>query len=130
MLLALPVAAFLYLQIAKNMPGLFPPCLAKYILHIYCPGCGGTHSVRYLLSLRFLDAFLANPLVPCGAIVLLYYWIRMLVALIRGKGKCVYRMWLGWLWGMLILMIAFFLIRNCLLIFCHYDFLGELIPYW
>ena len=129
-LLLIPVAGFLYLFCAKQYPQYVMPCTLKVIFHRFCPGCGGTHALYYLLHFRILDSLLANPLVLYGVIVLLYYWFRFLYLLIQKKGTGIYHMNLSFLWGLLILIGGLFLVRNLLLVTGIYDFSGELLSYW
>lgn len=129
-LLLIPLAACFYLYAASHYPQFFTPCILKTVFHLYCPGCGGTHAVFYLLHFQLLKSLLANPLVLYGAIVLLYYWIRFFICLIQKKGRGIYRMNLSFLWILLFLLAALLLLRNLLLVTGVYDFAGELISYW
>ena len=129
-LLLIPVAGYLYLYCAEEYPKFFMPCTLKAVCHLYCPGCGGTHALYYLLHFQILNSLLANPLVLSGIIVLLYYWFRLLYVLIQKKGTGIYHMNLSFLWGLLIILGTLFVLRNLLLITGIYDFSGELISYW
>lgn len=129
--LALIFAGFIYLSFAKNEPQYFMPCMMKEVLHLYCPGCGGTHALSDLLHLRILASIKANPLVLYGAVVLLYYWIRFLITLIKNKGTTfIYSMNMNYIWGLVVLMLGFCIVRNILVVHGYYDYLGELIQYW
>ena len=130
LLLAIPAAGFLYLYCVRHYPQYFMPCTLKTAFHLYCPGCGGTHALYYLLHFQILDSLLANPLVLYGVIVLLYYWFRFLYVLIRKKGRGIYHMNLSFLWGLLILLGGLFIVRNLLVATGIYDYSGELISYW
>lgn len=39
------------------------PCLFHWITGLYCPGCGGTRAVKYLLKGQLLTSFIYHPLV-------------------------------------------------------------------
>lgn len=40
------------------------PCLFHVVTGYYCPGCGGTRSLIYMLHGHFIKSFLYHPLVP------------------------------------------------------------------
>ena len=46
------------------------PCLFHLVTGLYCPGCGGTRAVRYLLHGQMGMSFRYNPIVLYGAAVL------------------------------------------------------------
>ena len=46
------------------------PCLFHLVTGLYCPGCGGTRAVKYLLNGRLLESLFYNPVVLYGAVVL------------------------------------------------------------
>lgn len=127
---AAPICGFLYLAAAKHFPVLFPPCGLKSFFHLYCPGCGGTHALEELLQLHPIQSFLYNPLVLYMAGCLLYYYVKFAVMLIKQHGNAFFTIRLSFLWGFLILMIVFCVIRNLLLVCCKIDYPGELAQYW
>lgn len=64
------------------------PCALRTWLGIYCPGCGGSRSFRYLLHGQILQSLFYHPLVPYGAAVCGWYWItHTLRHLTRGRIK-------------------------------------------
>ena len=50
-------------------------CMMNQILHIYCPGCGGTRSINYLLNFRFLSSIIPHSLPFFLIIIYLKYMI-------------------------------------------------------
>lgn len=46
------------------------PCLFQAVTGLYCPGCGGTRSVRYLLTGQIGKSLQYHPLVLYTAVVL------------------------------------------------------------
>lgn len=50
---------------------LFGPCLFHTMTGLYCPGCGGTRAVWYLLHGHFLLSLRFHPLVLYTAVILL-----------------------------------------------------------
>ncbi|RZT00738.1 DUF2752 domain-containing protein [Cuneatibacter caecimuris] len=64
------------------------PCALRTWLGIYCPGCGGSRSFRFLLHGQILQSLFYHPLVPYGAAVCGWYWItHTLRHLTRGRIK-------------------------------------------
>ena len=101
-------------------------CPFLHLLHLYCPGCGGTRAALALLEGNFLRALLANPTVPVLFAVLLYYEVFALAHLF-GKGKG--RLRRVRLWPLFVLggvFLGFFLLRNFLFLAFGIDYLGDL----
>lgn len=46
------------------------PCLFHLLTGLYCPGCGGTRAVWYLLHGRIFESIRYHPLVPYTVVVL------------------------------------------------------------
>lgn len=120
----------LYLKIIPRFKLLFPDCMFKSVLHIYCPGCGGTRAILSFFKLRIIDAFFYNPFVSCIVICISFFYIKIGILLIKNKGTAEYDINLIWLWSTLIFLLIFFVVRNLLLIFAGVDYLGELRAYW
>lgn len=55
------------------------PCLFHWLTGYYCPGCGGTRAVVYLLHGQIAESFRYHPLVPYAAAVI---GLELLTALI------------------------------------------------
>lgn len=64
------------------------PCLFQLVTGLYCPGCGGTRAVMYLLHGDLVNSFIYHPLVPYTAFVLLLLSGSWLVGKIRKKPEC------------------------------------------
>ena len=62
--------------------GLFD-CYWKAAFGINCPGCGGSRAVFSLLRLDLLRALYFSPGVVLGALLLLWYDLTLLLALLR-----------------------------------------------
>ncbi len=52
---------------------IFTQCAFRKATGFYCPGCGGTRSVKALLSGHFIKAFLLHPFVPYCIIMWILY---------------------------------------------------------
>jgi hypothetical protein len=129
-LLLLLAFAYGYLALVYWQPGYFAPCGLKTFFHLYCPGCGGTHAVYCLLHFQFVKSFLYNPLVIYAAAATAYYWLKSLICLIKSTGDAQMSVCLISIWGLLILLLLFTIIRNILLIHFGMDYMGELVQYW
>ena len=68
------------------------PCMLNQLTGLYCPGCGGTRALKYLLGGRILKSLYYNPIV----VYVFFPWIWLLItqsiyllrkrACIRNKG--------------------------------------------
>lgn len=103
------------------------PCMFHEILHMYCPGCGGTRAFFAMMEGDFLKSLYYNPAVVMGVLLFLYYEIGVLITLIKKNGKAyLYRKKI-FLYFYLIINFLFFILRNYLLLFCGYDMLNDFI---
>ncbi len=101
-------------------------CIVQRLFSIYCPACGGTRAVGYLLSFRFKEAFLSYPPLFVGIALLL--WINFLYL------KCIYKNNILYIrrhkyYEFLSLPIAIlltFIVRNTML-FLGFDYLGDIL---
>ncbi len=107
----------LYLAFSSQiLPVQFEGCIFQRALHVYCPGCGGTRAVRALLSGSLIKAFCYHPGAVAGAILYLVFFLsQTLTRVSRGHVKAI-RFRVGYLYGVIILIIGNFIIRNILLL--------------
>lgn len=126
-------------------------CGFSQTLHLYCPGCGGTRSVKYLLEFDLVRSFLANPVPIYTAILLLRIWTALLHNVICCRephrasmqaqeknaderatgGPRRWRLLYQWeMWGILVVVVGFFVLRNLALVLFKWDFLGDMAGYW
>lgn len=47
------------------------PCIFRLLTGLYCPGCGGTRAVRYLLKGQLQNSIQYHPLILYAAVLLL-----------------------------------------------------------
>ncbi|MBO4686997.1 MAG: DUF2752 domain-containing protein [Clostridiales bacterium] len=127
------------------------PCGFSQTLHLYCPGCGGTRAVKYLLQFDPIRSFLANPIPLYTAILLLRIWVAFLHNVVccrelhrstadvqkQENGDMMtgssrrWKLLYQWeMWGILVVVIGFFIIRNLALVLFKWDFLGDMAGYW
>ena len=119
----------LYVLLAERaFPFLFG-CFFHDRLHLYCSFCGGPRAVSALLRLELLEALRYNALVvgiALGALVLdaIAFW-----RLCKQKTPIfLYPRW-GWI-AMICLLVAFWILRNLLMIFFGIDPTGDLGAFW
>ena len=105
----------------------FGECLLLKIFHIYCPGCGGTRSLRALLRFDIVSSFRLNAILPLGVALYIYYNLRYIIALIKKDetyfDKETYRLIKYYAFFVL----AYFIVRNILLLAFKIDLIGEII---
>ena len=123
-LLALLAAFFVYLYLLRVV-GLPFSCHVHDRLHLYCPGCGCTRAAEELLRLRLISSLLSNPAVLGGGAVILYYEIALLLSARRGTRVSPLPAIL-----FAVALIAFFVIRNLLLVCFRIDYLNDLVVFW
>ncbi len=127
--LAAIAACYLYLTLNPRFVLSFPTCGMNRLLHIYCPGCGGTRALKALLQGKFLTSLRANPLVLWGSLLALLQYLRAIRALIlRDPYACPIRSW-SWI-SIIAIALALFILRNILLIFFGIDYLGDNRAFW
>lgn len=73
-----------------------PPCLAWALLRRYCPGCGGTRAVRYLVGGNLAASLHCHPAPFLGAVLLLLWWIELILKRFGKEKKIIPRS--GWFW--------------------------------
>ena len=99
------------------------PCLMHGLTGYYCPGCGGTRSVMFLLTGHPLMSFVYHPLVLYAVAVAMYIFVRHIVDLVRHRGLRQRYLTTRMLWVALIIVLVNFVIKNLALILLHIDLL-------
>ena len=103
-----------------------PFCSFQKTFHLYCPGCGGSRALRYLLTLRLPSAAIAYPPIFVGVGVILYAEVLLVRGVILSDPLYIKRFKLPALIAPAAAAIIFFFIRNALL-FAGIDFLGDIL---
>lgn len=116
------------LQILRNIIRQGIPCLFHLLTGLYCPGCGGTRAVWYLLHGQILKSLQYHPLVLYGALIvaaeLAAYWI----AGRRGRVRDVSASFRRYEWEVLIgtvILVLNWILKNYMLVFRGVDLLAE-----
>ena len=127
--LALAASAKAVISVLPAIPAWMRSCPLPRLLHLYCPGCGGTRSAAALLSGRLLDAFRYHPMVPLAA-----GWLLILDAVVAMRIARDRERPLAFPAAVWILPIAAFLLygvgRDVALAGWGFDPIGDLAVYW
>ena len=106
-------------------------CFFPAFLHLYCPGCGGTRALRYLLKGNLISSFLAHPIV----LYLLIIYVQCLGmsfydVFLDKSGTWHVKVYMWQIWGILLIVVGTFLFRNALMLMFGIDFLGDCVSFW
>ena len=91
---------------------LFPPCPFHWLTGLYCPGCGSLRALHALLHGRLFAALALNPLMVLCLPFVIYGLTAQALLDWFGKRLPVPRIAAGWIWALLILIIAYWIARN------------------
>ena len=103
-------------------------CYFSRELHLYCPGCGGTRAILALLDGHIVRSFLSNPVPVYAIVLLLRMWVALLhnTFLIKEESQVWRVLYNAEAWGILVVVVGTFVIRDLLLVFFHIDYLGDM----
>ena len=65
--------------------GLVGDCVFLETFRIYCPGCGGSRSLSFLLDFNLIKSFIYYPPIPITALIILDAEIRLVLGIIYSK---------------------------------------------
>lgn len=103
-------------------------CSFKEKYNLYCPGCGATRALNKLLHLQIISSFLSNPIVVVSVIIMLFFLLLRIFENKKGQRKHRnYKIRLIALIGMLLFWTLFAVLRNLLLVYFGYDYLGDIL---
>ena len=108
----------------ENAPAV---CKFKEILHMYCPGCGGTRAVYYLLRFNPVRSFISNPVVIVTALILADIDVRCVVAIVKNDEQIFTRFNPKVFFIVPAVLVFNFVLRNLLLYGFSIDLLGDFI---
>lgn len=95
----------------KHIAVLHIPCMLWFLTGLYCPGCGGTRSIRALLQGDLLLSLRCNPAVPLLILLGLLWYAEQLLAVFGRPKKIIPRSRRFWV-PLLGMLLAFYLLRN------------------
>ena len=90
----------------------FPVCPLFQLTGLACPGCGLTRGFHALFHGDVVLAADFNLLTPVWGIVFGYTWVSLLLLAIRGKGLPMWPTDPRFLWGFMIALLIFGVLRN------------------
>lgn len=100
------------------------PCPLLTLTGFYCPGCGGSRAVYYLLHGKLLKSLICHPIVLYGLAVGLPFMVTQTLALItKGRIRGM-RFRPGYLYAAAVIIIANFVLKNVLKLIFHIDLLA------
>ena len=125
------LGAWLYRAYLDTLPGQgrWSLCLIHDMLHLYCPGCGGTRAMVALLRGQWLHSLCCNPISAYLAVGFLVFDIRTAIAILCNKAQLP-RLRAWYFWTMLGIALVLCIVRNVLIITTGYDYLGDLGAFW
>lgn len=102
-----------------------PPCIFRKLTGLYCPGCGGTRAVRFLLQGKFLKSFLYHPAVPYTVFLSGWYLVSHTAEMVsKGKLPIGMRYRDVYLYGALGLILINWIAKNLFLLLGGIDLLN------
>ncbi len=114
-------------RIGKGFLHFSYPCMLHKITGYYCPGCGGTRAVFYLMQGKFAASFRAHPIVLFAAVFGGWFMISQSVQRIsRDKIKIGMHFRPIYLWLALAVLLINFIVKNAALYFFQVDLLGNM----
>lgn len=91
----------------------FLPVCPLYELTGYaCPGCGLTRGFHALFHGDIITALDFNALIPVWAVVFIYVFVSLTLLAVRGRGLPMWPTTPTFLWGFMIVLLAFGVARN------------------
>lgn len=89
-----------------------PVCPLYSMTGIACPGCGLTRGFHALFHGDILTALDYNALLPLFALVFGYFFLSLLLVVIRGRGLSINYLKPQFVWTFAILTVSFAVLRN------------------
>lgn len=125
----LVVLCYLYFALEPRFAFLSSECPFKRVFRLYCPGCGGTRAVSALLRGDVLTSVRSNPVVVWGLLLCIWQYARMVRSYIRRDRACFSIPSWSWI-SLIVIILGVFVVRNLLLVFVGYDYLGDNAAIW
>ncbi len=101
------------------------PCLFHLLTGLYCPGCGGTRAVKYLLRGQILKSIQYHPLVCYVAVVVTAGAVSHLLAKVLGRPKLRMRNYDRYVYLAIVVIVVNWILKNYLLVVHGIDLLAE-----
>lgn len=111
-ILAATTGAFVIGYFNPTIAGFFPVCPLHAVTGLNCPGCGLTRGFHVLFYGDVLGALHFNAFLPVYLFVGIYFLVSLSLIVVRGRGLSFNIFKPHLLWGFLIVLIIFGIIRN------------------
>ena len=118
----------LYMRLANWMGSIFGGCI-MHRLFIYCPLCGGTRALEALARFQFVQAWNYNAFVVVLCAIALGLDVWVWVRYFQKKEPLIILPPWSWIVFCFVL-VTYFILRNCLMIFFGIDPTGDLGYFW
>ncbi len=103
---------------------LLGPCLLHALSGYYCPGCGGTRAVKFLLQGQLLKSFCYHPIVLYAVVLGGWFMISQTIERVsRGKIRIGLHFREIYMWLALAIIIINCLVKNLALLIWNVDLL-------
>ena len=113
-IIIIPLGIFIWKKLIIQFPFL-KDCFFYSNYHIYCPGCGGTRAIQFLLEGDILKSLQYHPIVLYSVIIYLYYMIAYTIKLALKKIHFIkVEFHIGYLYGAFMIIILNCFIKNFL----------------
>ena len=109
-------ALIMFVGILMQFGGVLPklPCAFYNATHMYCPGCGGSRALISMLNGRLIPSLVYNPAVLFGLVVIIYYEVGAIIAIIRNDGRYLFYKKLWPVYTYLVIVLLFTVLRDIL----------------
>lgn len=84
-------------------------CMFHKFTGLYCPGCGGTRSLHFLLNGDIIRSLLYHPILVYWTVGFSVNFIKLGYCTATGKA---FRFRMAWVWWMLFIIGANFIVKN------------------
>ncbi|MBA3634164.1 MAG: DUF2752 domain-containing protein [Acidobacteria bacterium] len=111
-ILAATTGAFVIGYFNPTNAGFFPVCPLHATTGLNCPGCGLTRGFHALFHGDVLGALHFNALLPVYLFVGIYFFVSLSLVVVRGRGLSFSIFKPHLLWGFLVVLIVFGVVRN------------------
>ena len=93
--------------------GRMPPCVFHTLTGYFCPGCGGTRSLKALLSGRFLICAVDFPMIMYAAVVYAWFMTSQTIDKVsRHRIPIGMKYRHAWVYASLVIVIIHFIVKN------------------
>ncbi len=109
---AVAIGACILFLLDPARPGVYPACPFHVLTGLHCPGCGTLRASHQMLHLNVMAALRLNPLTVLSMPFLGYAFLSRAATWIRGRPLPKIFVPAGWIWALLVIIIAFWVLRN------------------